>query len=139
MLICARSAEDLDTAKKQISSEAGGRVVAKTANIADERDVQKLVEHTQSSFGALDVLVCNAGVYGPKGSIDELDWESWVEAIFINLLGTVLCCRLFLPLLRNSQRGKIILLSGGGATKPRQSFANEVIRGVRAGRMSQSS
>jgi len=33
-------------------------------------------------------------------------------------MGTVLCCRAFLPLLRRAKRGKILLLSGGGATKP---------------------
>lgn len=118
VLICARSADDLDAAQEEISSEARGRILAKTANVAEEADVQNLVDEAARNFGGLDILVCNAGVYGPKGSIDELDWESWVQAIFINLLGTVLCCRLFLPLLRKSQRGKIILLSGGGATKP---------------------
>ena len=97
---------------------AHGKVAAKVASIAVEADVRGLVEEAASKLGGLDILVCNAGIYGPKGPIDELDWASWVEAIQINLLGTVLCCRLFLPLLRKSPRGKIILLSGGGATKP---------------------
>jgi NAD(P)-dependent dehydrogenase (short-subunit alcohol dehydrogenase family) len=118
VLICARSAEDLRLAEEQIRAEARGKVAAKSANIAMEADVRALVEDAADKFGGLDILVCNAGIYGPKGPIDELDWTSWVEAIQINLLGTVLCCRLFLPLLKQSRRGKIILLSGGGATKP---------------------
>ena len=118
VLICARNATGLETARRQIGSEASGKVLAKTADVATATDVQELVKEASSHLGGLDVLVCNAGVYGPKGSIDELDWDAWVEAIQINLLGTVLCCRLFLPLLRKSARGKIILLSGGGATKP---------------------
>jgi NAD(P)-dependent dehydrogenase (short-subunit alcohol dehydrogenase family) len=118
VLICARSAEDLRLAEEQIRAEARGKVAAKSANIAMEADVRGLVEDAADKFGGLDILVCNAGIYGPKGPIDELDWTSWVEAIQINLLGTVLCCRLFLPLLKQSRRGKIILLSGGGATKP---------------------
>jgi NAD(P)-dependent dehydrogenase (short-subunit alcohol dehydrogenase family) len=72
----------------------------------------------RARWGAVDVLICNAGVYGPKGSLDEIDWQSWCDAININLNGAVLCCRLFLPLLRESRAGRIILLSGGGATKP---------------------
>jgi NAD(P)-dependent dehydrogenase (short-subunit alcohol dehydrogenase family) len=116
--ICARNAPELERAQKEIGACARGRVVAEAANIALEADVERLVARTTDELGGLDVLVCNAGVYGPKGAIDELDWASWVEAIQINLLGTVMCCRLFLPLLRKSRRGKIVLLSGGGATKP---------------------
>ena len=118
VLICARSADDLRLAEEQIRAEARGKVAAKVASIASEADVRALVEEAEEKLGGLDVLVCNAGIYGPKGPLDELDWASWVDAIQINLLGTVLCCRLFLPLLRKSPRGKIILLSGGGATKP---------------------
>ena len=118
VLICARSGDDLKLAEQQIRAEAHGKVAAKVASIAVEADVRSLVEEASGKLGGLDILVCNAGIYGPKGPIDELDWANWVEAIQINLLGTVLCCRLFLPLLRKSPRGKIILLSGGGATKP---------------------
>jgi NAD(P)-dependent dehydrogenase (short-subunit alcohol dehydrogenase family) len=118
VLICARSADDLRFAEEQIRAAAHGKVAAKVASIASEADVRTLVQEAEEKLGGLDVLVCNAGIYGPKGPIDELDWASWVDAIQINLLGTVLCCRLFLPLLRKSPRGKIILLSGGGATKP---------------------
>jgi NAD(P)-dependent dehydrogenase (short-subunit alcohol dehydrogenase family) len=118
VLVCARSAGDLKLAEERIRAEARGKVAAKVASIASEADVRALVEEAEQKLGGLDVLVCNAGIYGPKGPIDELDWASWVEAIQINLLGTVLCCRLFLPLLKKSPHGKIILLSGGGATKP---------------------
>jgi 3-oxoacyl-[acyl-carrier protein] reductase len=118
VLICARNAGDLENALERIRVNALGKVFGKTANVAVEADVQKLVEEAVEKLGGLDILVCNAGIYGPKGSIDELKWASWVETIQINLLGTVLCCRLFLPLLRRPEGGKIILLSGGGATKP---------------------
>jgi 3-oxoacyl-[acyl-carrier protein] reductase len=118
VLVCARGAQDLELAEEQIRAEARGKVAAKVASIASEADVLALVEEAEEKLGGLDVLVCNAGIYGPKGPIDDLDWASWVEAIQTNLLGTVLCCRLFLRLLKKSPRGKIILLSGGGATKP---------------------
>ena len=42
----------------------------------------------------------NAGVYGPKGAIEEIDWEQWVKAIEINLLGTVYMCRLAAPIFK---------------------------------------
>jgi NAD(P)-dependent dehydrogenase (short-subunit alcohol dehydrogenase family) len=47
-----------------------------------------------------------------------VDWDQWRQAVNINLFGTVLCCRAFLPMLERASRGKIVILSGGGATKP---------------------
>ena len=66
----------------------------------------------------MDVLVANAGVYGPKGNIEKIDWESWSKAIDINLKGTVLSCISVLSHMKKNNYGKIIIMSGGGATKP---------------------
>ncbi|MBV9154946.1 MAG: SDR family oxidoreductase [Acidobacteriaceae bacterium] len=118
LLLCARNEKDLAEASQQISLNAPAKVFIKPADISIEADVQALVDSAMEHLGGLDIVVCNAGIYGPKGRTEEVDWQSWVDAIHINLLGTVSCCRLFLPLLRKSRRGKIILLSGGGATKP---------------------
>ena len=60
----------------------------------------------------------NAGVYGPMGSIEDVDWDAWVRAIEINLFGSILMCRALLPHFKAQRYGKIIQLSGGGATNP---------------------
>jgi 3-oxoacyl-[acyl-carrier protein] reductase len=52
------------------------------------------------------------------GRIDEVDWREWVDATLINILGTVYPCRAVLPAMLRQGRGKIINLSGGGATNP---------------------
>lgn len=118
VLICARTGSQLRKARELLESEAPGRISAEVADVSSEQDVSRLVEVAAEKFGQLDVLVCNAGVYGPKGSIQKVDWEEWRQAVNINLFGTVLCCRAFLPMLERAGRGKIIILSGGGATKP---------------------
>jgi 3-oxoacyl-[acyl-carrier protein] reductase len=69
-------------------------------------------------LGGLEILVCNAGVYGPKGPIQDILWSEWSHAIAINVMGTVLPCREVLPYFVQQRYGKIIILSGGGATKP---------------------
>jgi NAD(P)-dependent dehydrogenase (short-subunit alcohol dehydrogenase family) len=118
ILICARTSSDLLLACTELEKEAPGRVLAATADVSIEADVNCLVERATAAYGKLDVLVCNAGVYGPKGGIETVDWEAWRRALDINILGTVLCCRAFLALLGRADRGKVIILSGGGATKP---------------------
>lgn len=120
VLLCARTAGDLEAAAEQLRAAAapGAQVFAECADVSSETDVSHLAEIVEQKFGKLDILVLNAGVYGPKGSIEEVSWAAWSQAISINLMGTVLCCRMFLPLLRRAARGKILLISGGGATKP---------------------
>ena len=117
--ICARSAAALDDAAARLREDYPDvRIHARVADVGSERDVDALVDDVVATLGGLDVLIANAGVYGPKGGIEDVDWDMWVDAIRINLLGVVYCSRRALPALRRSERGKIVILSGGGATKP---------------------
>jgi 3-oxoacyl-[acyl-carrier protein] reductase len=116
--ICGRHGPDLDSAAQDLAGEGSGRVLHTVADVSREADVDAFAQFCKAGLGGVDILVCNAGVYGPKGAIEEIEWPAWREAIEINLMGAVYCCRAFLPQLIRSQRGKIILISGGGATKP---------------------
>ena len=69
-------------------------------------------------LGPPDILVNNAGVYGPKGPSEEVDWDDWKQAVEVNLFGVMLPCRAVIPYFKQAGRGKIINLSGGGATAP---------------------
>jgi 3-oxoacyl-[acyl-carrier protein] reductase len=118
VLICARTRADVERAVGMLRDEPRTTEVhGVAADVSLPADVQRLADAAAERWAKLDVLVCNAGIYGPKGPVEEVEWESWSKAISINLNGTVLCCRSFLPLVRRSARGKIILISGGGATK----------------------
>jgi NAD(P)-dependent dehydrogenase (short-subunit alcohol dehydrogenase family) len=117
--ICSRTASDLNAVRESLSSSArDAKIVTVAADMSREEDVDRFASSSLEQLGSIDALVCNAGVYGPKGRIDELDWQAWREAIQINLVGVVYCCRVFIPVLTRARRGKIVLLSGGGATKP---------------------
>ncbi len=118
VLICARNATDLSAAHAELDAAYPGRSFAVPCDIAKEAAVEALAASATEFLGGVDILVCNAGVYGPKGGIDTLDWSAWVDALQVNLIGTVYCCRVFLPLLRQAKRGKVLIISGGGATKP---------------------
>lgn len=118
VLICGRNSDSLAAARETLERAAGGRVRSMRADVSQPEDVRALAAYAAGQFGGVDVLVCNAGVYGPKGRIEDIDWDEWASAVQINLFGVVLCCREFIPHLAQSPRGKIIILSGGGATKP---------------------
>lgn len=120
VVVCGRDQKTLAEAVRQIESVAkrGQSVLAVQADVAQEADAERLIRETLSVFGAVDILVNNAGVYGPLGAIEDVDWESWVEAIQINLMGSVYLCRQVVPFMKKQQRGKIVQISGGGATNP---------------------
>ncbi len=118
VLICARNGAELEAARQELDAEHPGKVFAERCDVGREADLDAFAASAARLMGGVDILVCNAGVYGPKGAIDTVDWAAWVQAIQINLTGTVYCCRAFLPQLRASSRGKILIISGGGATKP---------------------
>jgi NAD(P)-dependent dehydrogenase (short-subunit alcohol dehydrogenase family) len=116
VVICSRSPEPLEAAREELS--AFGEVHARPADVAVPEASEALVAFAVERLGGLDVLVNNAGVYGPKGRIDEVDWAAWAKAVEINLMGSVLPARFALAHLRRSERGKVVQLSGGGATAP---------------------
>ena len=118
VLICARNTDDLDPTLRLLDESAPGRVFGSRCDVALEADVDALVLETEKRLGGVDILVANAGIYGPKGRVEDVEWDEWTETIRINLIGAVYCCRAFLPMLKQTTGGKILLLSGGGATKP---------------------
>jgi len=120
IMMCARNAEALQKAQKIVAelSQGKSKVLAQVTDVSKMEQVNALVAKTINDIGKVDILVANAGVYGTKGPIEEIDWEEWSDAIDINLKGTVLQCRAVLSHFKSQRAGKIIILSGGGATKP---------------------
>ncbi|MBA4358020.1 MAG: dehydrogenase, partial [Desulfovibrio sp.] len=96
----------------------GQRIEAVAGDVSRPEDAKSMVAVSMRRHGRLDILVNNAGVYGPMGNIEDVDWAKWVQAIEINLLGSILMCREVLPALKAQGHGKIVQLSGGGATNP---------------------
>jgi NAD(P)-dependent dehydrogenase (short-subunit alcohol dehydrogenase family) len=120
VMLCARNADRLGRAREELAELAGDedRVLATPADVSVPEDVRRLVDATVTAFGGLDIVVSNAGVHGPKGPVQDVSWEEWRQALEINLMGTVLLCRAALAHFLLRRHGKILLLSGGGATKP---------------------
>lgn len=120
VLLCARTEADLVAVQEKLLPRLidGQQLMIRTTDVADPVQVDGLVDYGLRTFPRIDILVNNAGVHGPYGPIDEVDWGEWVRAIQINLLGTVYASRAILPQLKKQRYGKIINLSGGGATSP---------------------
>jgi NAD(P)-dependent dehydrogenase (short-subunit alcohol dehydrogenase family) len=123
--ICARNRAELDAARQALvrRATAGQVVVSEVADVASQKDVDRLIATAAAALPGINILVNNAGVLGPIGRFEDTDWGEWVRTIGINLLGSALVCRAVVPHMRRRGGGKIIQLSGGGATFPDPRFS----------------
>jgi NAD(P)-dependent dehydrogenase (short-subunit alcohol dehydrogenase family) len=120
VLLCARDADALDAARTRIEARAGAgqRILIQPADVSKPDEARAVVQTAIAAFSKLTVLVNNAGVYGPKGPVESVADAEWVRAIEINLMGSLWMASALVPHLRAQNYGKIIQLSGGGATAP---------------------
>ena len=120
VLLCARDESKLLEVQTELQGfcKPGQRVGAMHTDVSKRDEVNQLVSFALDKFPQIHILVNNAGVYGPKGPIEDVDWDEWVQAIEVNLLGSILVAKTLLPHFRTNHYGKIIQLSGGGATAP---------------------
>lgn len=120
VLLCARSVDKLAEQQQALIPHLApdARIVTIAGDVGERADVDAIFAKLRAEFPRLDILVNNAGVYGPMGNIEDIDLDEWVDAIRINLLGLVYVSRAAMPLFRTQRYGKIINISGGGATNP---------------------
>jgi 3-oxoacyl-[acyl-carrier protein] reductase len=125
VLLAAREESALRDVQRAFAAFAvrpGQRVEIFSGDVGQAEICDALVARAQELGPPLSILVNNAGVQGPIGALDEVDWDAWLDTIRINLLGVARMCRAVIPILRRAG-GKIINLSGGGATGPRPRFS----------------
>jgi NAD(P)-dependent dehydrogenase (short-subunit alcohol dehydrogenase family) len=115
VFICSRTRGDVEQAVQEMSSL--GTVRGLSADVTDEKRLDKMFAELKESLGLPHVVIHCAGVYGPIGNILEVDPTAWWEAIRINLFGTFLVARKACEAMKPTG-GRIVLFSGGGAASP---------------------
>ena len=119
VLICARNERELQAAREELAGKFPSRkVIARPCDVSDESQVNSLFAYGLQTLGHIDALVLNAGIYGPMGATESVDLAEWRRAIDINLFGVLLPSRAAIPHFKANGRGKIVVISGGGATNP---------------------
>jgi NAD(P)-dependent dehydrogenase (short-subunit alcohol dehydrogenase family) len=120
LVLAARDATALESLVCELRSDAvaGQKIIAHACDLTADGAAESLVHLAEHQIGGLHALVNNAGTWGPKGALEEINWQEWIYTVQINLLASVALCRAVLPIMKRQCYGKIIQLSGGGATKP---------------------
>lgn len=87
--------------------EAGGQALAVSANVADAKEVEAMVQEVVKHFGRIDILVNNAGIT-KDNLLMRMKEEDWDAVININLKGTFNCCKSVVKLMMKQKYGKIV-------------------------------
>ena len=133
----ARTVEEIQQTAQEVQG-LGRRALAVRADVSRSSEVGAMVGAALGEFGRIDILVNCAGIYGPIGPLATLDPEAWLQTIAVNLGGAFLCCRAVLPAMIGQRCGRIINLSGGGATSPRPNFSAYAVSKAAAVRLTET-
>jgi NAD(P)-dependent dehydrogenase (short-subunit alcohol dehydrogenase family) len=80
-------------------------------DVSREDQVKRLVDEAAEALGGLDVLINNAGIAGPTGTVDDIATSAWRQTIDINLNGQFYCAHYAVPLLRAAGEAAIVNMS----------------------------
>jgi 3-oxoacyl-[acyl-carrier protein] reductase len=126
VLALARTAQELQQLADANTAqpEPRGRLLIQVGSMLDALAWEQALQQLQQQAGGLDLLIANAGVYGPRQAFQEADSSAWEEALLINVLGLSRSCRACIPALAAAERGQILVLGSAiGHTQVRHSSA----------------
>jgi NAD(P)-dependent dehydrogenase (short-subunit alcohol dehydrogenase family) len=135
VVIAARRAATGDETRALIEAEGGSAISVQT-DVAQRGDVDRAVQAAISTFGGLDIVVHNAssGLSGVPAKCEEIDDARWCEQFGIALDAAFFLAQASFEQLRNTGRGRFIVLSSaqalhGGAMNPAYAAVKSAQRG----------
>lgn len=126
VLALARSAPELQQLAEAnaIQPEPRGRLLIQGGSMLDALVWEQALQQLQQQAGGFDLLIANAGVYGPRQPFQEAESSDWEEALLINVLGLSRSCRACIPTLAEAERGQILVVGSAiGHSQARHSSA----------------
>lgn len=97
--VCAQTAGEIKA--------KGGKAIACKADVTNDAEVKKMVDDTVAAFGTVDILVNNAGIT-KDAMVHKMDDKLFNFIVDVNLLGTILCCKHVIPIMKEKKSGKIV-------------------------------
>ena len=90
------------------SLSSKGKVEPVVMDVTDLNSIRNAVEKTEELLGAIEILVCNAGIAGPTAKIWEYPPEEWQQVIDIDLTGVFNCLHVVSPIMIEQNYGRIV-------------------------------
>lgn len=116
VVLTARSVSQLEEVARQVE-KTGRKAHPVQCDVSLPEDVRALAQSVGDEFGRTDILVNNAGI-SKRSKLIEYDDEVWLEVLKVNLFGSYLCCKMFLPMMQEAGAGRIINIASTAAKNP---------------------
>ncbi len=107
VLLVSRHEEEAQAAAKAIAAEYPVKIIGMAADVTSEDEVKRMVQHAQTEFGRIDILINNAGI-NIRGPIEELTLDEFRQVQCVNVDAMWLCCKHVVPAMRERGYGQII-------------------------------
>ena len=104
---------DADAAAETVDAitAAGGSARAHAASVDDPDECAAMVDAVVADFGAIDILVCNAGIASRGNAVADTDPAEMIRVVTTHAFGPHHMSRLVLPSMRSRGRGDIVMIS----------------------------
>ncbi len=116
LILCARNKKKLLSVKKKLVTKFQNKLILEQLDISKKRQVDKFYKKIFNKKIKIDILINNAAILGPKGPTETLNWNEWRKTLEVNLIGSIYMINKIVPHFKKNKYGKILQLSGGGAT-----------------------
>ena len=109
VIACGRNMDNLKIVEKQVK-ENDGKIYLYKMDVTNEDEIKKVCNDVIEKFGKIDILINNAGgsARADKNYNYMQDIKVIKEVLDVNLFGTMLCTRIFEPIMVKQHSGKII-------------------------------
>ena len=119
--LCARGADALHRAAKEIEGKHGVSCLAVAADLSRGEDIQRWTRESVARFGGVDVLINNAGA-AQGGKFTELPDQAWLDSWQLKLFGYIRVAREVFPHLVARGGGRIVNVIGIAGVQPMENY-----------------
>ncbi|MGG6237164.1 SDR family NAD(P)-dependent oxidoreductase [Nodosilinea sp. AN01ver1] len=108
--------EKLDAAVNELKKV--GEAIGVQADLRSLDDIEAAKNKVVDQYGQVDILVNCAGITGATGDFLETSDDDWLETLEVDLMAAVRLCRTFIPLMRETGWGRVVLITSEDAVQP---------------------
>jgi 3-oxoacyl-[acyl-carrier protein] reductase len=109
VVLTARTATQLESVQSEIQGN-GGHALSVPSDLTRDEEIDRLVAETQRCYGAVDILINNAG-WGKKSTVVRANVSDWDQTLRVNLRAPMVLVRLLLPSMIEQKSGAVINIS----------------------------